>query len=233
MSIIERISGDLSISVDFLKELEKKNYCYKTIEVKGKRKKRIVHVPCKELKTIQYWLVCNIFEKCKTSEYCSAYKKGMSIRKNALKHANNDYILHMDIKDFFPSIDYKKMLNMLLKNDLDLSIDDLKTICHYSLYRNNNVVIGSICAPSIANAVMYEFDNELHDLLISIGDFVYIRYSDDIIISSKKYIDKKIVEKISQLLNKYGFKVNEKKTYFMSKNMKRNITGVTIDNNNN
>lgn len=233
MSILEEMSKDLRVSVEYLQSLEKKSNYYKKIIITGKGKKREIYVPCKELKTVQYWLVHHVFNKCKTSQYCAAYKQGMSIKKNAKKHSKNNYILHMDIKDFFPSIDFKKLLPVLVKNDINLSKSDLKTIRHYALYNSRYLVIGSVCAPVIANIIMYEFDNELGSILKNKGNLTYTRYSDDIIISSKEYINSDLVVLIEDLLKKYGFEVNKKKTYFMSKNMKRNVTGISIDNNTN
>lgn len=233
MSILEEMSTDLKVSIDYLKNLEKMSGRYRRVVVNGKKKRREVYVPCKELKTVQYWLVHNVFNDCKISNYCTAYQKGMSIKQNALKHAKNNYILHMDIKDFFPSIDYMKLGTALVKNNLNLSKEDLLVIFHYTLYNTQHLVIGSVCAPIIANIVMYDFDNELDNILKDKGNFTYTRYSDDIIISSEEYINSDLVEIIEELLKKYGFVVNKKKTHFMTKNMKRNVTGISIDNNTN
>ena len=233
MSLIGEMSKDLKISESYLNLLEKKNNSYRKITINGKKKKRIVYVPSKELKTVQYWLVHHIFNKCKTSEYCTAYKQGMSIKNNAEKHSKNNYILHMDIKNFFPSVNNKKLITALINNDLNLSKKDIVTICRYSLYQSRYLVIGSVCAPIIANIIMYDFDKELANMLKKSGNYTYTRYSDDIIVSSKDYIDEGIVDTIEGLLNKYGFEVNKKKTHFMSRNMKRNVTGISIDNNTN
>ena len=62
---------------------------------------------------------------------------------------------------------------------------------------------------------------------------MYTRYADDIIISSKNYIDNEIVKVVDRELNKVNLIRNPDKTYFMSKQHKRQVTGVVIDNNSN
>ena len=110
--------------------------------------------------------------------------------------------------------------------DLDLIMD----IC---LYRGKKLVVGSVASPTIANIVMYQFDIELYKELSTVGNFIYTRYADDIVISSKRYIDKSVLDIINRKMQQYGFSMNMKKTYFMNKSSQRRITGVVIDNNRN
>ena len=80
---------------------------------------------------------------------------------------------------------------------------------------------------------MYQFDIELYKELSAVGEFIYTRYADDIVISSKEYINKIVLDIISRKMQQYGFSMNMKKTYFMNKSNQRRITGVVIDNNQN
>ena len=96
---------------------------------------------------------------------------------------------------------------------------------------NGKVPTGSITAPRIANRIMYDFDEELVDELSKIQKVIYTRYADDIVISSEEYIREEILQKIVELLKKYGFECNKDKTYYANKRCRRNITGVVLDNN--
>lgn len=80
---------------------------------------------------------------------------------------------------------------------------------------------------------MKDFDEELVDKILIPNRFRYTRYADDIIISSMKYIDEEIIEKVDNLMESKGFKRNIEKTYYMNKKCKRKITGIVLDNNEN
>ena len=56
----------------------------------------------------------------------------------------------------------------------------------------------------------------------------YSRYADDIYLSSNSYIDLAHVSFLSGTLRKFGFGINESKTYFSSPKYRRKVTGLVI-----
>ena len=233
MTILELMSKDLNLDIDFIKSIANKNNLYKKFKIKKRNgKDRIIYHPSKELKLLQYWLVRNIFSKFPISKYSTAFSKGNSIKKNALIHRNSNYILHMDIKNFFESIKYFH-IDSLLDKISEIDNEDRNLIKNIVLYEGENLVVGSVSAPIIANCLMYEIDLDIYNTCVKDRDLIYTRYADDIIISSKNYIDKNIVDDIKLLLEKRQFEINDKKTFFMNRKGRRTITGITIDNNNN
>ena len=236
MALIEKISEDLNIDKQYLRNIAKRNNLYKKYYIPKNKKRRLIMQPTRELKVVQYWLCKNIFSKFEKSNYSSASEKGCSILKNAKVHSENSYILHMDIEDFFPSINRKMLIKLFrnnsgVVNELKLSNSDIEYILDIVLYKGENLVIGSVSSPLISNLVMYDFDNEVKNMLDKKGEYVYTRYADDIVVSSKQYIPKEIVSDIENIMAKFSFIPNKEKTYFMNKSAKRQITGVVIDNN--
>lgn len=238
--IVEEISKDLMLDKNYLLVLQKRNNMYKKYYVtkkNGSGEKRKIMQPSGELKTIQYWLNTNIFSKMFINkEVAMAYEVGSSISKNAYLHKENKYILHLDIKDFFPSITRSIIKKLFEKqmNNLSISKEDIEYILNIILYRGVELTIGSVSAPLIANRILYNFDNALLEYLSSQEQiYVYTRYADDIVISSKKKIDISIIDIIDNLLKTEGFNLNRNKTYFMYSGAKRQVTGIVIDNNNN
>lgn len=67
--------------------------------------------------------------------------------------------------------------------------EDIELILDICLYRGENLVVGSVASPQIANMLMYAFDLELKQMLDGFGSFRYTRYADDIVISSMSFID--------------------------------------------
>lgn len=238
MKLCDSISSALGIDPEYISIISKKNYKYKKYYINKKNgKKRLILQPSKELKVIQKWLLLNIFKFCPVSKNSAAYSIGNSVKKNALKHKNSNYILHMDIKDFFPSIHRNLVLDALQNNpslkSLSLRQEDLEFILDICLYKGNHLTIGSVSSPALSNIVMIDFDNRLQEKLNAIGSFIYTRYADDIIISSKSFIPKDLINMVEFLLKDYHFELNKEKTYFMSKKGRRTVTGVVIDNNTN
>lgn len=199
---------------------------------------RVILHPSKDIKVMQYWVCKNIFNEFPVSKFSMAYSKGDSITKNALKHRNSNYILHTDIINFFNNITREKISSLFSNNPdivekLDLSEQDIIDILNIVLYKGERLVIGSVASPLISNCIMYTFDNKLYNMLAKDFNIIYTRYSDDIIISSDKYIDDKIIDVIDELLKDEGFNRNVEKTYFMNKSSRRLVTGVVLDNNTN
>jgi RNA-directed DNA polymerase len=237
MSLIKMMSSSLGIDETYIISVasnSKRNYSYYDIPKRDGTQRKVYH-PSPVLKTLQYWLVNKIFNKCKVSNHSFAYSKGCSIKNNAEFHKDNNYILHMDIEKYFESITKSHIINMIHSNKAELeqfSLDesDIKLINSICLY-GTHLVIGSVCAPRISNCVMYNFDIELNELLAKYGHIKYTRYADDIIISSKNYLNYEIVDVVNNLLVKYNFKVNHSKTRFMSMANRRKITGLILDKN--
>jgi len=191
---------------------------------------RTIYHPSKDLKVLQRWLVEKIFIKYPVSEYSTAYEKGCSIAKNALSHAGNNFILHTDIEKFFESISTEFLKQYLLENDSELQLADIDLICRIVMFRGG-LTIGSVTSPCISNRIMYEFDKNIIERISKLDSFTYTRYADDILISSRKFIDKSILEIIDEELGEIGLSRNYEKTYFTSKQYKRQINGIVLDNN--
>lgn len=200
-----------------------KNYHTYTIEKRSKKSRRLICEPCDALKDIQY-LILPLIMHMPVHRKCKAYEEGCSTRKNAKKHLSRPYILHTDIKNYFPSISRQLLTESLSKYFNYDEIDLLWRICSY----NGGLPIGAPTSPFLSNRIMRKADKELSRLSFRIR---YTRYADDLIFSSKKYIDKSIISRIESILRKYGLYINEDKTYFM--NFRREVTGIILTNDNN
>lgn len=213
---------------------------YQVYEIKkrsGNGTRTIAH-PSKELKYIQRHLVELLQQKLPVHRAAFAYEKGRGIKLNAEKHANNQYLLKMDFKDFFPSITPMHLINVLKNNGLNLQEEDIYVLTQTIFWKKNNstqlcLSIGAPSSPFVSNAIMYEFDKELDNLCNAMG-VVYTRYADDISFSTNVgnvlYKLPPIVEELLSRLTIQSIKINQSKTVSSSKKHNRHITGVTITN---
>lgn len=178
------------------------------------------------------------------SKFAKAYVKGRSIYYNALAHMYNDYFVMLDIKDFFPSICHQQLIkklyheiNLRKRNQIDINeCRNLVDVCSVS---TRGLPLGFINSPILANIYMKEFDNIFYGKIRNLGlqNPIYTRYADDIVVSFKGESDldfnslkNQILELATQLLKKYGLRMNARKTCCYSLHISNHvrITGVNI-----
>ncbi|MDG2958959.1 retron St85 family RNA-directed DNA polymerase [Exercitatus varius] len=219
-------------------------YRYKIYEIpkRNSSEKRVIAHPAKELKFIQRVLVRKILENLlPIHEAVYSYRTGIGIRDNAYQHLYSKYLLKMDFKSFFPSINPNLFFIQLEKNNIYLSEDDKKIISRLLFWKPKRhssdleLSVGAPSSPLISNFIMYSFDKRINDFCKDI-DIKYTRYADDITFSTnQKDILFLIPNKVCEILNeeyKSSIILNKRKTVFSSKKNNRHVTGVRLSNDN-
>ena len=197
MDLKKKISNDLDIPTELIEEAlaVSRKYVKKFRIPKKNGGTREIFQPARKLKTIQYWLMTNIFNKLPIHESAAAYIKGRSILTNAVRHRNNQYFIRMDFQNFFPSIkwnDFEPIVSNWYektKPDWELSNDAKNLIRQSCFYSNDLLPIGYPSSPVISNTVMFAIDDEIEKLLSDhnkYGKAIYTRYADDLVISTNK-----------------------------------------------
>ena len=198
---------------------------------------RTVAQPAREVKAIQRWLVNDLSDILPIHSAATAYQKGMSIKINANRHLGSSFLLKMDFKNFFPSIEFKDLCIHLQKYASGRyehsAIEMISRFCCWAPERRPplRLCIGAPSSPLLSNSVLYDFDCFFEAM--SIGDKIsYTRYADDLTFSSnnpdilKNYPD--IVRSYLSSLHNPSLEINEKKTIFASRAGLRMITGITL-----
>ena len=183
-------------------------------------KKRIIHIPCDELKSKQRFFLNAI-------KWVYPYKA--DTLNSAKIHAGKKWILKMDIKDFYnsvPSYEIQKVItsvcDRIKKSDSTISYLTLVTI-------NGKLPTGAPTSPHIANACFQQIDRKIMSLSSAFG-VDYTRYVDDLTFSSYSKETLKIIEKkVTEILNSNGYRINSKKTKYISDNKQQNILGLVVN----
>lgn len=200
--------------------------CYKEILIpKRNGGFRVIHSPNGKLKKIQKKILQNILSKTETSPYAMAYKKGKSLKDNALPHINHLYLLKMDISDFFSSITFHQVLSSAFPSTLyprQCGVI-LTSLCT----RNGVLPQGAPTSPVLSNLVMKSFDEQIGFWCNERG-IVYTRYCDDLTFSAD-YPLVALSFKIEDMLNRWGFRVNEKKTKYIFFSSRQTVTGLCVN----
>lgn len=210
---------------------QENNYKYYTSFEIPKRngKPRTIFAPSYSMKIIQRWILEEILYKLPVPEYAFGFKKGISapLKQNALKHQNNLFILKMDLKDFFPSIDREQIYYLFSRVGYNSTISNILaniTTVHEFLPQ------GAVTSPCIANLVCTHLDKRIAKYC-SKREIIYTRYADDLTFSSNdKILLKSIYGMTKKIIEDEGFQLNENKTRLMTPKGKKTITGITVNN---
>ena len=120
-------SQEFLLSLLLIKEPNPKKYLQKLYAISNniKNNYRIIHIPKRNgslrtiyepsitLKHIQRQILTNILNNKAISQYAKAYHKGISLKENAIVHLKQNQILKLDIKDFFPVLNFIKYMKVV------------------------------------------------------------------------------------------------------------------------
>lgn len=230
ISSFEHLSEQLSLTKELLYFLTyKKKYCYHEKKVlKKDGTTRTLHIPSLSLKVIQKWILMEILEKINVSEQAMAFvPKKNGLKENAEFHKKNIFLLEMDITNFFGTIAEKQVYKLFCSIGYVSKVATVLTnLCTY----DGVLPQGAVTSPYIANLVCYHLDARLNGYC-SRRDIEYTRYADDLAFSSNNRTLINRVEKfLKYIVAEEGFLINEKKTRYLSNDVKKTVTGITINN---
>lgn len=209
---------------------------HKRVVIKDKTKERVVYVPSKIVKLAQKYVLRNFLEEIRCSDNVFSYRTGKSIVEMAAFHSDNNHFLHLDIKNYFDSMDwdvFKKVIESYFSNsELGKIMDDTSDL--HALKRiltfRNRFRQGSVTSPYISNIYLYDFDNYMEQYVSNLGNNAkYSRYSDDIYISSKSTISQEVINEVKKQLKLYKLRLNYPKIKFFRIDNRVKILGLSLN----
>lgn len=203
---------------------------------------RTINSPATYLKVIQKRLSNIVYEDYRPHSTNHGFVKEKSILTNAKVHIGSKWILNVDLKDFFSSINYGRVWGLLRKPPIECN-DEISTLLAQIFCHDNMLPQGSPSAPIISNLICRRLDRELSKFAHRYR-CKYTRYADDITISTKnRKFPKSIAllsgsessDKVSlnreliSIINSNGFEINDRKTRLKNYTQRLEITGLTIN----
>ena len=166
------------------------------------------------------------------SNISHAFEKNKSIITNAQIHRNKRIVINLDLKDFFPSIHFGRVLGFFTKNkDYNLSYE-VAVILAQLCCLNGCLPQGAPTSPILSNLICRILDIRLLKLAKKYR-VDYTRYADDLTFSTnnKAFLDmqSEFLEEITAEINRAGFNVNDKKTRIIFRNSKQEVTGLIVN----
>lgn len=241
------------------------NY-YKNVEVSLRHRYHLFNIKKKSGKMRQ---ICapvpglRIFQSCLREIFNAYYDpspnvcgfvNGRSIADGARRHVGKNYVLNIDLKDFFDSIEFHRVKTMLCFAPFNMEDEKdnpqslpfvIANLCctpkkvirvnkegkEYECVRSV-LPQGAPTSPILTNLVCRQLDKKLY-LLAKKYHCAYSRYADDITFSANKNIfkiDSEFFRELKQIVEvECRLKINEDKTRVQSRKYRQEVTGLVVN----
>jgi len=213
-------------------ELKKTSQQYTRFQIpKRNGDPRTISAPLEPLKGIQKRIYNEILIKLPTHPAAHGFIPGRSVYTNAKKHQMAEVLVNIDLKNFFPTIKFSRILGIFGKIGYNKSVSamfaDLCTI-------NDNgkrLPQGAPTSPAISNQICFNMDVRCSNFA-KLYQLNYTRYADDLTFSGGKevrYMTEHITHIVKKIAKDEGFEVNEKKIHRWLPHERQAVTGLVVN----
>lgn len=165
-----------------------------------------------------------------------AFTRNRSIVDNAREHCGHNYVLNLDLKDFFTTIVASDVERGLRR--LGIPADAARIfsrICTYPRITSGSRVVnvlpqGSPASPILSNICATTLDQRLNGLAKRFH-LTFTRYADDMTFSSNHnvYHEKgDFMTELYKIINECGFTINPLKTRLQKRGARQEVTGLNV-----
>ena len=221
------------------------NFCkkrYQTFTIKKKSgADRTINSPIKGLKSILRSLNFILQCICEPHEAATGFVLNKSIVDNAKKHVGKNYVLNIDLKDFFHTFDRNRVKMGFMYEPFNLSGDKeplaflLASLCTHPLDIDGEektvLPQGSPTSPTLSNILCKKLDHRLTGFANRFGA-TYTRYADDITFSSPHniYADEEFKKELKRIIEEdQKLIINPKKTRLQKAGFRQEATGLIVN----
>lgn len=219
------ISSLLGVEMHVLNELAGKLSTHVRVsKVKIKEKPRTLIEALPPLNLIQKTLNKSLLSKLPTPRSMHGYKQGRSNVTHAASHVRAPVILRYDLADFFPSIRYPRVFKFF--QSLGANSDAANILTRLTTFRGS-LPLGFPTSPAIANQVASRLVRRLEGVAKK-NALTFTAYADNFEISGPT-ASARFDKLIRRIIVQEGFKVNEKKSQPLQGSVRKELTGVVVN----
>jgi ADP-ribosylglycohydrolase/fructose-1,6-bisphosphatase/inositol monophosphatase family enzyme/retron-type reverse transcriptase len=205
---------------------------------------RCISAPKPALAAAQAKLLRGILTRLVPEPHAHGFVLGRSILSNATPHVGCQVVLNLDLKEFFPSITFRRVRGLFTAVGYSGQVATaLALLCtepprvpaqvggkRYWVALGQRVLPQGACtSPAITNALCRRLDRRLHGLALRHG-FTYTRYADDLSFSGDRpETAGRLLRSVRAILAEEGFREHPRKTRVMRRSRRQEVTGVTVN----
>ncbi len=259
---LNHLAHSTGASYGYLRQIvtrERDPYTDIVITRRNGRKMRTVSSPEPSLLQVQQWILRRIAERIPTHSSSYAYSPGRSVKQCASRHIGAKWLVKLDIRDFFESINEVSVYKVFRRVGYEpLPALELARVCtryadrdprphpdrilvrtkEYSsiqVYRKPLLGFlpqGAPTSGALANQVAVPLDKRLSVIADSHG-LVYTRYADDMTFSSGGPFARSaalaLINQASEAIRQHGFVVHDQKTRIVTPGARKVVLGLLVD----
>jgi len=199
---------------------------------------RIIHAPAKPLKDLQRRLATDLTERYDPPSRVHGFVPERSAVTNARTHRNREWVLRVDLADFFPSINFGRVRGLFMAWPFEFG-EPAATLLAQICCFDGALPQGAPTSPIISNFICHGLDRDLAHLAWSERCSV-TRYADDLCFSTDRtffphrlaYVDRgKTIagEAVEDIVQGNGFQVNSAKSRLMRRTQRQRVTGLVVN----
>lgn len=200
---------------------------YRVFEIPKGRTTRQIEAPRVALKLIQKWLSHHFSEKWRPLDEVHGFVPGRSHLTAASVHLRAEWILSVDLENFFPSTPTDQIRGSLRK----LGYRDgegLELLANLLSFRGR-LSQGAPTSPVISNIALSDIDSALSDVARDFG-IRFTRYADDITFSGMTGVDfpEDLLTKIREQLVGTPWRISERKIHIAKHPARLKVHGLLV-----
>ena len=209
---------------------------------------RVINAPIKGLKHLQRrlaWHLNNCFDSIYSKENFNktlshGYRRKHSTLTNAARHRGKRYVFNIDLKDFFPSLNFGRVQGFFINNSNFELPPKVATIMAQISCHDRSLPQGAPTSPVISNFIGHILDIKMVQLAKK-AKCSYSRYVDDLTFSTNDKIFPDLIAKelddgnwcasntLVKLIESVGFQVNPDKISMAFRAKRQVVTGLVVN----
>ncbi|MCH9808607.1 MAG: TIR domain-containing protein [Alphaproteobacteria bacterium] len=204
---------------------------------------RQIHAPVGLVRELQDKLLPDFKALYRAHPNAHGFIDGRSVTSNAADHTGKRWVLNVDLKDFFPSINFGRIRGLLMKPPFDMG-PAAASVCAQIVTYRNGLPQGAPTSPILSNFIAATLDRRLLRLARQ-NRLTYSRYADDITLSTNLAqfppsiavrepisgggFKVSIGDALEQAIILSGFQVNERKVRIQGHHFHQSVTGLCVN----
>jgi len=174
-----------------------------------------------------------------------AFRPARSIAQNAALHQGRAIVIRIDLKDFFPSINFRRVKGLFQSFGYNEGVSSILALLATEVPRlavtldgdrrfvsigDRQLPQGACTSPALTNILCRTLDARLQAVARSAG-FTYSRYADDIVFSHPNSGAALgcFLTLVQRIIGEESFVINEKKTRIMRPQHRQTVTGLVVN----
>jgi RNA-directed DNA polymerase len=206
---------------------------------------RVISAPRARLKKLQHWVLENILAHVALHPAAHGFVPGKSTVSNAVPHLKSAIVINVDLKDFFPTVTYRRIKGLfaklgyseevatvlgLLCSEPEITQTSLDGITYYVARTGRRLPQGAPTSPAITNILCRRLDARVAGYASKRG-YTFTRYADDLTMSTKDKNAKvgSALAFLRRVAAAEGFAVHPEKVRVVRSGGRQEVTGVVVN----